>query len=421
MSVLENTLRRTGDGNSSAIPVINLASPAFHANPFPTYRQLRNVAPVHRAKLPDGRTAWLVSRYDDVNELLRDKRFVKSVANVPRQPGQAPIKEMWMPGFLQPLSKNMLDLDHGDHTRLRNLVQHLFTPKLVEQMRQQVEQVANQLIDKALRKGQMDLLADFALPLPVTIIATLLGVPEQDRMRFARWSNAFVNASSNFDMVLGLPAMWQFTRYVRQIVAQRRAQPADDLITALVQAEQTGDRLSEDEVVAMIVLLLIAGYETTVTLISSGMWALIQHPVQLAALRDQPVLIKSAIEELLRFASPVAMATERYAQEEVTINGVIIPRGGLALAVLASANHDERRFEQPESLDLQRADNRHVAFGQGVHFCLGAPLARLEGQVAINLLLERLPNLRPAVNLDSLKWRKSLMIRSLQSLPVLCN
>jgi cytochrome P450 PksS len=407
--------------NTPALPPFSLTSPAFHADPFPLYRQLRTVAPIHPVTLPDGRAAWLVSRYADVNELLRDKRFVKKPANVPRAPGEAPVKPMWMPGFLQPLANNMLDLDGNDHTRLRNLVQPVFTPKLVEQLRPQVERVANGLIDQALARGRMDLLADFALPLPVTIIATLLGVPEADRRRFTRWSNVFINTTSNLEMVLGIPAMWQFVRYVRHLVTQRRAHPAEDLITALVQTEESGDRLTKDEVVAMITLLLIAGYETTVTLISSEMWALLQHPAQLAQLRAEPTLIKSAVEELLRFTSPVAVATERYACEPVTLHGVTIPRGGLTLAVLASANHDEAHFEQPETLDLQRAENRHLAFGQGIHYCLGAPLARLEGQIAINLLLERIPRLRLAVAPAALRWRKSLFIRSLRALPVLCD
>ncbi len=410
----------TPAGSGPRIPGVNITTPAFHANPFAFYKQLRDEAPVHPMTLPDKRTAWLVTRYDDANALLRDDRFVKKPGNVLLPPGEAPIKEGWMPGFLRLLQNNMLDLDGADHDRLRALVHHAFTPKLVEQMRGQIESITNQLISKALAAGQFDLVRDFALPLPVAVISSMLGVPEGERDQFSHWSHTTVSATNNFEMLLGIPNLWRFMRYIRHLVILRRAQPADDLITALLQAREAGDNLSEDEIVAMIFLLLVAGHETTVTLISSSMLALLQHPEQRQQLQRDPALIKSAVEELLRFTTPVALGTERYAREDIAIAGVTIPKGSLAYAVLSSANRDERRFDEPDLLNLQREDNRHLGFGQGVHYCLGAPLARMEAQIAINTLLARIPNLRLAVAPDKLRWRKSLVIRGLEALSVDC-
>ena len=219
-------------------------------------------------------------------------------------------------------------------------------------------------------------------------------------------------------MLKAIPSAMAFLRYIRRLVASRRADPRDDLVSALVQAEEAGEQLSEDELVAMVFLLLVAGHETTVNLIGNGMLALLKNPDQMERLRADPTLIKSAVEELLRYDSPLETATERYAREDVTIAGVTIPRGGLVYAVLASANRDERQFPDPDALDITREPNRHLSFGLGPHFCLGAPLARLEGQVAIGTLLRRLPDLRLAVAPESLRWRRGLVLRGLEALPV---
>jgi cytochrome P450 PksS len=215
-----------------------------------------------------------------------------------------------------------------------------------------------------------------------------------------------------------LPAIWMFVRYIRQMIAAKRAQPQDDLISALVQAEEAGERLREDELVAMVFLLVVAGHETTVNLIGNGALALLQFPEQLARLRDDPALDATAVEELLRFHSPVEVSTERYAREEIRIAGVTIPQGALVYGVLSSANRDETQFEKADVLDLGRERNRHLAFGQGIHYCLGAPLARLEGQIALRRLLDRVPTLRLAVPESSLRWRKGLNLRGLEALPV---
>ncbi len=323
-----------------------------------------------------------------------------------------------MPAFLKPLTHNMLDLDAPDHTRLRALVQKAFTPRLVEQLRPRIQTLTDDLLTKAQRDNRIELLSEYALPVPLTIIAELLGVPSAAQHTFHRWSSKVVSISSTSEMVWALPALWSLLRYLRKLIAQRRVEPCDDLITALVQAEDAGDRLSEDELVDMIFLLLAAGHETTVNLIASGTLVLLQHPEQSERLRENPALIKTAVEELLRFVSPVECATQRYAREDVMIAGVLIPRGELVLGVIGSANRDETHFTAPDTLDLAREPNRHLSFGLGAHYCLGAPLARLEAQIAIMTLLHRWPNLRLAVPSQALRWRRNAFLRGLQALPL---
>lgn len=396
---------------------VNIASSRFKADPYPFYARLRAGAPVYRVILPDRRPAWLITRYDEVVAALKDERFAKDPLNAltPQQLGRQP----WIPPFVKPLTRNMLDLDAPDHTRLRALVSKAFTPRLIEQMRGRVQALTDHLLDRVQGRGRMNLIRDYALPVPTTIIAEMLGVPVRDRQRFQRWSNTLgAAAATPWGILLAIPDLWMFLRYTRSLIATRRAQPRTDLISALIQVEEAGQQLSEDELVAMIVLLLVAGFETTVNLIGNGTLALLEHPEQLEKLRNDPALIRSGVEELLRFASPVETATERYAREDVTIAGVTIPRGGLVLAVIASANRDERLFADPDRLDVTREPNKHLAFGLGAHFCLGAALARLEGQIAIATLLRRAPGLRLAVAPAALRWRPGLVLRGLQALPV---
>jgi cytochrome P450 len=396
---------------------INLNSSVFKANPFPFYTQLRNEAPVCRVSLSRNRYAWLVTRYEDVTMALKDERLVKNKLNAltPEQLAKQP----WTPRFFKPLTRNMLYLDVPDHTRLRALVHKAFTPRLIEQMRMRVQTISEELLDTAQKQGHIDLILDYALPIPTVVIADMLGVPAADQHKFHRWSNALVSSNqTGVGTLKMIPHVLAFLSYIRKLIKAKRAEPQDDLTSALVQVEDAGEQLSEDELVAMIFLLLVAGHETTVNLIGNGMLALLQHPDQMQALRQEPSLIRSAVEELLRFDSPVAMATDRYAREDVTMAGVTIPRGELVYAVLASANRDERQFLNPDSLDLKREPNKHVAFGNGIHYCLGAPLARMEGQIAINALLCRLPNLRLAVPPEKLRWRRGVLLHSLENLPV---
>jgi cytochrome P450 len=400
------------------IPQPDLASPQFRANPYPFYARLREEAPVYRAKLSKRESVWMLTCYDDVLSALKDERLGKDrfQAMTPEQQAKMP----WVPDMVKPLMRNMLDLDAPDHTRLRALVHKAFTPRLIEQLRGRVQTLCNELLDATQRRGHMDLIQDYALPLPMTIIAEMLGVPASDQGKFHRWSSRIVSLSSNSqgELLRVLPSMWMFMRYLRSFFKLRRAEPRDDLTSALVQAEESGDRLSEDELLAMVMLLLIAGHETTVNLIANGTLALLEHPDQLQRLRDDRSLLKPAIEELLRFTSPVDIATDRFAKEDLTIRGVRIARGEQVMAVLGSANRDPRQFANPDTLDITREPNRHLAFGQGIHYCLGAPLARLEGQIAIDTLLERLPKLRLAVRPEQLRWRRGLIIRGLEKLPV---
>jgi cytochrome P450 PksS len=396
---------------------VNITSSAFKANPYPFYAHLRAEAPVSRVTLPDRQKVWLVTRYDDVAMVLRDERFAKDRLNA-MTPDQL-ARQPWIPRFFLPLTRNMLDLDEPDHARLRALVQLAFTPRLVEQMRPRIQALTDQLLDAVRSRSRFDLIHDYALPVPTTIIAEMLGVPVKDRHRFHRWSRALLVAgASSWGIFTAIPSVWRFMRYLRKFIQSRRASPQDDLVSALVQAEEAGQKLSEDELLAMIMLLLIAGHETTVNLIGNGTLALLEHPDQMEKLRGDPSLIRVAVEELLRFHSPVESATERFPREDVTVAGVTIPRGEIVFAVIASANRDEGQFADPDKLDITREPNRHVSFGQGIHFCLGASLARLEGQIAINTLLRRARGLRLAVPPEALHWRRGLVLRGLEALPV---
>jgi cytochrome P450 len=404
----------------SLIANVKIASPTFKANPQPVYRRLRAEAPVCRVPISSNQFAWLVTRYDDVAAVLKDSRFIKerwrafSAAQAERQP--------WVPKAFKPLERNMLDVDPPDHTRLRALVHKAFTPRLIDNLRGRIESLTNELLSAAEHNGRMDLIRDYALPLPTTIIAEMLGIPARDRHRFHRWSSKLLSATPTaWGMMRAIPSVMSFLRYIRKLIKSRRERPGDDLSSALVQARESGDQFSEDELLSMIFLLLIAGHETTVNLIGNGTLSLLEHPKSMDRLRNDPALIQPAVEELLRYNGPIATATERFTSEDVTLCDVTIPRGELVFAVLASANRDDRQFANPDDLDLTREPNRHLAFGMGIHYCLGAPLARLEGQIAINTLLRRLPDLELGIVPDRLRWRPGLVLHGLEKLPVVFN
>ncbi|HYB01553.1 MAG TPA: cytochrome P450 [Ktedonobacteraceae bacterium] len=400
---------------ANAITAVDVTSATFKANPFPFYAQLRAEAPAFPVTVMKQR-AWLITRYDDVLNVLKDERFAKDRRNA--MTDEQLKKSPWVPPMFKPLEHTMLDLDSPDNTRLRALVHKAFTPRMVEKMRDQIQHLANQLLDAVEPKGSMDLIADFALPLPLTVVGQILGVPAEDNDKFHRWSKTLITSGTSRNLLVLIPNIMAFMKYLKKLIKERRAYPKDDLITALVQAKDGSDQLSEDEILAMIFLLLIAGHETTVNLIGSGTLALLEHPDQLEMLRNEPGLIKTAVEELLRYVCPVEMATERYAREDIEIAGITIPRGELAMAVIGSANRDERYFENPDMLDITRKNNRHLAFGHGVHFCLGAPLARLEGQIALSTLIQRMPNLRLNIAPDQVRWRGTFVLRGLEALPV---
>jgi cytochrome P450 len=394
---------------------MDIASAAHKAEAYNVYARLRAETPVCRVRLPIGETAWLVSRYDDVSRLLKDPRFANDPANA-RTPEQL-ARQLRPPKMLEPLMRNMLGLDDPDHARLKKLVQAGFTPRRVEALAHRTEAIAERLLDRVKDQPRFDLIADFALPLPVTVISELLGVPEPDQARFAKWSQTLLSMPvGSWKMVFSLPDVVLFLRYLRKLVAMKRQRPADDLVSTLVALEADGDRLSEDELLAMISILLSAGHETTTNLIGNGTLALLQHPAAFEQLRAEPTLMPTAIEELLRFAGPVATSTFRFAREDVEIAGTRIARGDLVLGVIASANRDDRQFADAGVINLARTPNRHLTFGEGGHYCVGAALARMEGAVAFKTLLRRLPGLKLDQPTSPLPWRPGLVLRGLERL-----
>ncbi len=400
---------------------LDIASPSFKATAYQTYAQLREERPVWRMKPPLGRLpAWMVLGYDDVASLLRDARFAKDRSNAltPSQLREGPRP----PKSIEPLMRGMLDRDDPDHARLRRLVQKVFTSQRVAALERSTLATCERLLDRIERRGRFDLIADFALPLPVTVISDLLGVPPRDRSKFARWSKTIIrNGGTPWGLLASLPDLLATVRYERWLVAEKRARPCDDLVSDLVKAEEAGDKLDSDELLSMIGLLLTAGHETTTNLIGNGVLALMEHPEAWRRLRDDPALTESAVEELLRFASPVETSTFRYAREDLELAGTMIRRGEMVLGVIASANRDPRQFNDPDTLDLARTPNRHLSFGLGGHFCLGAPLARLEARIAFAALLRRLPRLRLERPDRPPRWRRGMVFRGLESLAMTAN
>jgi pimeloyl-[acyl-carrier protein] synthase len=381
--------------------------PEVIANPYPTYHRLRQEDPVHLSPLG----IWALSRYDDAAMLLRDPRF-----------GRRGFQQILESRFgRQGLGQSMLFQDPPDHTRLRTLVSKAFTPRVIEGMRGHIQQVVDGLLDKVKAAGRMDVVADLAYPLPVIVICEMVGVPAEDREKFRDWSYAIARsldaiAVPNEELARRAnEAQDALTGYFARLIEERRRAPRADLLSALIAAEEAGDRLTTQELFATGILLFIAGHETTVNLIGNGTLALLRNPEQMQRLRAEPGLIASAVEELLRYDSPV-QRTGRLLYEDVTIDGKTIPKGSIAVALIGAANRDPAHFPDPDRLDLTRSDNRHLAFGWGIHFCLGAPLARLEGQIAFGTLLRRFPRL--ALGADEVEYRETSTLRGLRALPV---
>ena len=401
----------------TSIPQPDFSSRQFKANPFPFYARLRVEAPVFRIPLPGKQVGWLVTRYDDAVAVLKHPGLGKDrLGNMtPDQLAKLP----WFMSFFKPLMHNMLDRDPPDHTRLRSLVHKAFTPRLVEHLRGRIQALTSDLLDAARRKGHMDLVTDYAQPVPATIIAKMLGVPSNDQHKFQRWSNKFVSNTSTLDILGALPAVLMFTRYIRKLIEQRRASPGDDLLTALIQAEESGDKLSQDELVSMVFLLLVAGHETTVNLIAGGALALLQHPEQRERLRQTPSLSnrrsRSSCATPARSSSPPSAS---HARTSPWRGRHPARRPGVRRHRLR--NRDESHFQNPDTLDLSREPNKHLSFGLGIHYCLGAPLARLEGRIAIQNLLDQLPHLRLTKPAESIPWRTGFIMRANpRKLPVL--
>jgi cytochrome P450 len=380
---------------------------AYFADPYSVHARLRAQAPVTPVILPGITTpAWLVTGYAEARAALTDPRLRKSM------PGWAP-----EPGSVfAVLEQHMLNSDPPDHGRLRRLVNKAFTARHIERLRPRIDAITASLLDEIPVRSEVDLIAAFAFPLPITVICELLGVPTGERDDFRDWSTTVVSNTASPDVMYAHATA--MVGYFRTLLAAKRREPTDDLLSALIAVRDSGDSLSEDELVSMAFLLLVAGHETTVNLIASGVLALVLNPGELRRLRADPGLIGGAVEELLRYTAPVSHATFRCAAEPVDLGGVRIGRGDPVFVALSGANRDPARFGDPEGLNLGRDSSGHLAFGHGIHFCVGAPLARLEAEVAFTSLLSRFGDIELAVPPESLRWRPSTLIHSLESLPV---
>ena len=398
--------------------LFNPLDPVFRADPYPVYRRMREEEPTYLSPLG----FHVFTRYDDCLTVLKHPQMSSDGRNAT---GYSEFLDQ------QPAAQKMADamegkrpfllLDPPDHTRLRGLVSKAFTVRTVEGLRPRVQQVVDELIDDIQRKGEMEVVEDLAYPLPVIIICEMLGVPQSDHERFKGWSRDLARGLDP-DFVQPVEALERrfetvlaFHEYFRELIARRQSDPGDDLLTALVHAEEQGDTLTEDELLGICTLLLVAGHETTVNLIGNGVLALLRHREQLEKLWADRTLIKSAVEEILRFDPPVQF-DGRVALTDIEVGGVTVAQGEQPLLILAAANRDPEQFDDPDTFDITRTDNRHLSFGHGLHFCLGAPLARLEGQLALAALVGRLPLMELAV--EQPEYKENLILRGIASLPV---
>ncbi|MFJ8311684.1 MULTISPECIES: cytochrome P450 [unclassified Streptomyces] len=381
------------------------------ADPYATYERLRKEGSVHRIRLPDGSPVWLVLGEEHVRAGLADPRLSVNKAHA----GNG------YQGFSLPpaLDANLLNIDPDDHLRLRRLVSKAFTPRYVDGMRQRIESAAGRLADRLAERleadGSADVVSAFANPLPLTLIGDLLAVPEADWRAFSDRVNTMLDPGSSGELV---EAIQYIHRFLLDLVAARRAEPGDDLLSELIAARDEGDRLSEDELVSLAFLILMAGSENTQHVISGGLLVLLNHPGQLAALRADPSLMPQAVEELLRYVNPNQMAIRRFPTEPIDIGGVTVPVGDTVLLCLAAAHRDPARYDDPERFDIHRADTAHLALGQGMHYCLGAALARMQLRTALGTLVRRFPGLALDCPADQLAWRTSFRSHALKRLPV---
>ncbi|RDG37889.1 cytochrome P450 family protein [Streptomyces corynorhini] len=402
-------------------PVPELFSWEFATDPYPAYAWLREHAPVRRTRLPSGVEAWLVTRYGDARQALADARLSKDSAH---HAGSDHAKgKTGIPGERKAeLMTHLLNIDPPDHTRLRRLVSKAFTPRRVAVFAPRVQELTDRLIDGFAARGEADLIHDFAFPLPIYAICDLLGVPAEDQDDFRDWAGMMIRHGGGPRGGVAR-SVKRMRGYLAELIHRKRANPGDDLISDLIRSSDHGEHLTENEAAAMAFIILFAGFETTVNLIGNGMYTLMRNPEQRARLQDslaagETGLLATGVEELLRYDGPVELATWRYATEPLTLGGQRVEAGDAVLVVLAAADRDPERFAEPDVLDLARRDNQHLGYGHGIHYCLGAPLARVEGQTALATLLTRLPDVRLAEDPADLRWRGGLIMRGLRTLPV---
>lgn len=403
--------------------ILSLFSGKSGENPFPLFAQMRELGCVIPISNPMGSTdrpAWMVTRMEEAMQVLKDHaRFTVDGSSID---GNSDIRQNIADPSAPPTffsGKSMLSVDEPDHRRLRILVSKAFTPKYMESLRPRVQEIADKLLDRVQDKGEMDLVKDYAYPLPINVISHMLGVPQADQEQIHGWSAAIAHGLGLGKQDPGVAEQLRaFGEYIVQLVADKRQHPADDLISQLIAIEEEGDRLDEAELISMISLLIFAGHETTSNLIATGTMMLLDHPEQLEKLKADLNLVPAAVEELLRFNGPATIAGPRFATEDIELAGQQIKRGDMVIPVLKSANRDEIQFMDPEELDITRTIKRHLAFGHGIHMCLGSPLARVEGDVAFSTLLRRMPNLRLSVPRENVSWHFTLSSQGLTSLPV---
>jgi pimeloyl-[acyl-carrier protein] synthase len=414
MGPLERILMANNGNSDASLSLVRLLEPEILANPYPLYHKLRSEDPVHWDRFLH---TWVVTRYPDVLNVLHS-------FSADRTPTPEQLTKMGLSGLnsiAQVMVKQMLFMDAPAHTRLRGLASVAFTPQRVRMLRGHIQEIADHLLDRVQTRGHMDIIADFAAPMPAIVTAEMLGVPTEDHSDLKKWSADFAEMLGNFQhnpdrIPRVLESTNNLTNYFQDAIDKMREHPREGLIHSFMTAEMDGDRLSEEEIIANCVVTMVGGQETTTNLIGNGLLTLMRNPKQLAQLRDDPTLIPSAVEELLRFESP-SQHTGRIAREDVEIGGKQIRKGHAVMAIMAAANRDPQRFPQPDQLILDRSDNKHLAFGWSSHFCFGAPLARMEGQIAFETILRRLPKLEIAPG--PLTWRTNSGLRGLTALPVI--
>jgi cytochrome P450 len=386
-------------------------------DPFPYYAQLRAQEKAIQITRGATRKAWLITRYSDVVASLDDGSvFVRQ----PEKAGMQNLRKMpwWLPSTFGIIMRSMVNLDDPEHLRLRNFVNSAFQRQRIVEMRPRIAAIACSLLDSLAAEKQPDIVAGFALPYPFMVTCELLGLPPKDWRRLHKWVKVFSGHLPKRKIPQAIPSVAGFSRYLRNCIKSRRSHPQPDLITELLRSDSSGDRLSDDETLAMVILLMLAGYQTTTNLIGSGMLTLFEHPDDLKALRQDPPLMRSAVDELLRFTAPLEMASDRYVAQDIVLHGAALTRGDVVLPVIASANRDERYFTDPDRLDIRRSASANVSFGHGIHHCLGFHLAKLEAEIAFSLILEKFPKITLGCKPEELRWRAVPVFRGVAALPV---
>ncbi len=393
---------------------LKMGAKHFVKNKRAYYTYLRNTEPVHKGKFSMMST-YFTSRYADCVNVLKDSRVIRDRRHL--QGGrQFPIP---LPKSVDILMRSMINQDDPNHRRLRTLVHKAFTPKAIRTLGERIDALTQDLLDKMAAEGTVDLLQSYALPIPVTVIREMVGVNEDEMEDLQHMLKTLIEGLQGVRIVRTL--LWDISRsmkFTRKLIARKRREPGDDMLTAFIQAEEDGERLTEDEIVAMTILLVIAGHETTVGLINNFVVAMLQHPEQHQRLKETPELIDSAIEEVLRYTGPVIGTELNFAAEDIELHGVTIPKKAAIIPILGAANFDPTAFDNPDIFDIARTPNKHLGFGQGIHYCLGAPLARLETKIAVTNLFERFPNLQLAVPEADLQFDQVPLFNRYKAVPV---